>query len=75
MLEKPLALSEATANWVQDTNGNDWVITGKGGEALWKFPKSVGVKTCLGAIKMGRKYELEAPVSYTHLTLPTICSV
>ena len=59
-LTSPLALSNATANWVMGENEDQWIITGNDSVELWKFPKKWKVEDCMTAIRMGRKYELEA---------------
>lgn len=55
-----LKLATASANWVQDENENQWTVTGQNEEVLGVLPKSWKAKDCMIAIRLGRKYELEA---------------
>lgn len=59
-MDKPLALSTAYATWVMAEHDNMWVVRDEKDNELGKFPKNWTEKDCMIAIRLGRKYELEA---------------
>ena len=72
-IRKRLEIIAPYTNWIRSfscTEGNDLIP---------KLAKEYGLKTLVGAWlgddKVVNNKEMKAPVSYTHLTLPTICSV
>lgn len=60
MLNKPLALSTAYAAWVFAEHDDQWVVYDEAKNELGKLPKHWNEKDCMIAIRLGRKYELEA---------------
>ena len=59
-MDKPLSLSTASASWVQDEDDNKWIVKDQDGVKLGEFPRKWKAKDCMIAIRLGRKYELEA---------------
>ena len=57
---EPLTLSTAYATWVRGENDGQWIVRNSGGEPLWELPRTWNEKGCMIAIRLGRKYELEA---------------
>ena len=57
-LEKPLVLSTAYATWVQGTDF--WAVMDQDKNKIGEFPKKWDAKECMIAIRLGRKYEVEA---------------
>ena len=60
MLKQSLTLSAAYATWVLDEDDDKWIVRDKDANKIGEFPAKWKEKDCMTAIKLGRKYELEA---------------
>lgn len=55
-----LELASAQGHWARDENDNNWIVQDNNGKKLWEFPPGMDEHKCMSAIRLGRKYELEA---------------
>ena len=55
-----LALSQAQGHWVRGEADDCWTVTDKDNNTIWAFPRGMDERKVMSAIRLGRKYELEA---------------
>ena len=59
-MEQPLTLSSAYVTWVLNEDDNKWIVRDQAANKIGEFPSTWKEKDCMIAIRLGRKYELEA---------------
>ena len=60
MLEQPLILAAAYVTWVLGQDEDKWIVRDQKNNKIGEFPRTWTESECMMALRLGRKYELEA---------------